>query len=460
MLDRFGERRLVVAGLVALLVLLLGGPAFAQQQLGNKEDVEYPFNKDSTLFNSLREGSVRYDAKAHKGLVLLAAKYYVYRVTWKTYQADKTEQGGLVSLRKRFGELMTAPATLSGKNRDFMKPLAHELIVCFKQVLDMPFESNHQAVTSAALMLQDFAKCRQEEVHDFLMELTKPDDKDNNKYAYSPFVRMCAIRGLGEFNNPNWAAIDDRENANLQQVKAKLNRDVARIDRLARFINYPYAPQGTSQELQDAYVFVRREGVKAMAQAQVPAYSAELKKEVLGAAAYFLVYVATVGKFANGTPPASLLEKTEAAIGLCGMKTSETPTYNPEFSVWAAATVLAQFTAEYNRDVLYFAKVVPSKEKLPAPRQEALSWQVYGARFEDALAALAANVKDSPRAAKNLEVLKNKLGPGTLATIKEHKKQIDTEVPPALSAFAASIRPMNLEIYPGTKDSPKWTGPQ
>ena len=457
MLNRFGERRLAIAGLATLCVLALAGPMLAQQQLGNKDDVEYPFNRDSTLFNNLREGNTRYDAKTHKNLVALGAKYYVYRVTWKTYQADKTVTGGLPSLRKSFGELMTVPATLSGKNRDFMKPLAHELIGCFKQVLDLPFESNHQAVTSAALMLQDFGKCRQEEVHDFLMELNKKD-KDN-KYAYSPFIRMCAIRGLGEFSNPNWAAVDDRENAALEQVKAKLKRDVDRINLIANFVNYPYVPQGTSQEHQDAYVFIRREGVKALAQAQVPAYSAEPKKEVQGAAAHYLWYIATVGKFADGTPPASLLEKAEAAIGLCGMKLSETPTYNPEFTVWAAATCLAQFTAEYNRDVLYFAKVVPTKEKLPAPRQEALPWPIYAARFEEALATLTANVKDSPVAPK-VEVLKNKLGAGTLATIKEHKKQVDTEVPPTLSAFAASLRPTNPEIYPGTKDSPKLTGPQ
>jgi hypothetical protein len=458
MRDLFDGRRLVKAGLVILLLLaaLATGPAHAQQQLGNREDVELKF--DSTKFNNLRDGNPSYDPKAHKALVDQAAQYLVYRVTWKIYQVDKTIEGGLTSVRKRFADVMTAPATASAKNKDMMKALADALIGCFKQVFDLPFESNHQAVTCAALMLQDFGKCRQEKVHDFLMDLTKPD-KDN-KYTYSPFIRMCAIRGLGEFSNPNWAALDDKGGANLQQVNAKLKRDEERTDRIARFVSMPYVPQGSSPEHVDAYVFIRREGVKALAQAQVPAYSAELKKEVLGPAAYYLLYIACGGKF-DGTPPITLLERMEATLGLCNMKAGEVPTYNAEFSVYAAALCLAQFTAEYNRDYGYFAKAAVGKDaKSVAPRQEALPWQVYATRFDDGLTALAANIKDSPKATTNLTLLRNKLGPTTLATIKERKKAVDLEVPPALTSFATTIRPTSPEIYPGTKDAQKLLAPQ
>jgi hypothetical protein len=458
MIDFVGGRRLVLAGLTVLVGVLAAAPAQALQQLGNTEE-ESKFTVNATAFGKLLDGTVAYDPKTHKDVTNLAAKHFVYPLTWKTFQADKTVQGGLTFLRKRFGETMTVAATLSGKNKDFMKPLAHELIGCFKQVLDLPFEANHHAVTSAALMLQDFGKCRQEEVHEFLMELTKAD-KDN-KFAYSPFIRMCAIRGLGEFSNPDWAAVDDKGNALVPQVNAKLKRDVERVRRLAEFVNYPYAPQGTTQEHTDAYVFVRREGIKALAQSQVPAYSAELKKEVQGPAAYYLLYIAAGGKFAE-TPDLTLSEKVEAVLGLCNMTLKETPTYNPEFSVWVAALCLAELTVEYNRDVVYFAKVPGSKDaKALANRLEELPWQAYAARFEDALTTLANNIpRDSAVALKNLTILKNKLGPTTLATIKEHKKMVEPEVPSALSAYAASIRPMNPEIYPGTKDSLKLAGPK
>jgi hypothetical protein len=455
MLDVYRGRPLLVLGLAMLAVVVAANPVQAQQQLGNREDNELKFN--STLFNSLRDGTVQFDPKAHKALVEQAAQWLVYPVTWKTYQADRGPSG-LFSLRKRFGETMTAKETVSGKNRAFMKPLAHALIGCFKQVLDLPFDANQQAVTCAVLMLQDFGKCRQEEVHDFLMELTKP--VKDNQYAYSPFIRMCAIRGLGEFSNPNWAAVDDKNNAPLEQVNAKLKRDVERINRIGLFVSLPYAPQGSSQEHQDAFIFIRREGIRALAQAQVPAYSGEAKKEVQGPAAYYLLYIASGGKFVEGTPALTLLEKTEAVLGLCNMKLQQPETtvpYNPEFSVYAAALCLAEFTREYNRDWAYFNKVAV-KDKLAAPRQEELPWQAYAARFEDALATLAANVKGSA-AATNLGILMGKLGP-SLVTIKERKKQVDVEVPPALSAFAATIRPTNPDIYPGTKASLKLEAPK
>jgi hypothetical protein len=450
MLDCFGPRRLVVGGVVLTLMGVLGTvPALAQQQLGNKEDVEYKFNPQSTLFGNLRDGGIAFDPKAHKNLVELAAQFFVYRITWPSYRADKTLEGSLTGLRKRFTELMTAPATLSGKNKDLMKPLAHQLIGCFKQVLDLPFEANHQAVTNAALMLQDLAKCRQDEVQDFLMDLTKPD-KDR-KYAYSPFIRMCAIRGLGEFSNPNWAPIDDQQNASLAKVQAKLKRDVERLNRIWEFVNFPYAPQGTSPAHEDAFVFIRREGVKALAQSQVPAYSAEVKKEVLGPAAKYLLHITLGGKLAEGTPAVTLQERLEAALGLCNMKVAETPTYNADFTVWAATVCLAEFTSHYNRDFAYFAKVPGKDKQNTTPRLEELPWVAYAARLDDGLTALAANMGKNSK----LDVLRNKLG-ATLTTIRERRKTIEPEVPPALAAYAETLRPMNPELFPGTKE-PKVT---
>jgi hypothetical protein len=443
MANRSWRCRLVSVGLTALFASFLAvTPAKAQQQLGNKNDVQDKFRLRETRFNNLIKNTANYDAKDDKGLAELAAQYYLYRLTWITIQVEKGQDAGLADLRKRFNALMIAPETLNGKNQAFMKILAHEMIGCFKQILDLPFDANYPAVTSAALMLHDFGKCRQVEAHDFLMGLTKANNA--NKFTYSPFIRMCAVRGLGEFNNPNWSPMDDKQV--LAEVDAKLKRDMERLEQIGNFIVAPYPPEPNFTEEQwDAWIYVRREGVKALAQCQVPAFGIS-KKDVQGPVAAYLLFYA-LGCTIEGMPAFTLPEKLEAVLGVMNLKLSETPQYNAELGVFAAARCLADFGAEYYKDFQYFGKVKGKDTKYTTPRLSEISWITYAAKLEDGLAAMTNNLPKDSAAAKKLEGVKSRAHL-MLTNIKD-RKQIDDAASQQLRAYADSIRPASFQVYQG-----------
>jgi hypothetical protein len=456
MLSLCGGRRFLLAGVLAVFGIVVSSAAVqGQTKLGGFVEVEQPFFARYARYNQLLEGAAFNEtSKEDKGIPELAAKHFVYPLTWSNIQADKSDEG-LPKIRRLLKDAMTHEKTLSGANKDFMKALAHELVVCFKQVLELPMDKDYPAVTSAGLMLQDFAKCRQPEVHDFLMQVTKPDEKDK-KNPYPPFVRMCAVRALGEFSNPLWAPVDNKANATVQEVAAKMQRDSDRINRIGNFVAFPYVPQGDDEEHVKAYVFVRREGIKALAQSQVPAADI-VKKKVHGPAAYYLLYIAMGGRFADGTPPLTLPEKVEAILGVCNLKLGDTPQYNAELGIYATALCLSEFFAEYNKDYAFFAKVKGGKDtKRVAPRIEEITWQTLAARLEDGLNALNSSL--SPDSKKKLEGLKSKISTGASATalsiVKDRRDPVPQEIPQLLADYAASIRPSGGEVFSGVDDSP------
>src|SRR5438128_1690396 len=204
-------RRLPLIGAVA--ALLLAGwaslvPAQDKQQIGS-ESVEGTFNlpANKARFAELVSGKAKPDAK-DKTLLQNGARYQVVRLTWPTVIKEKPplDGGGATGVRNAFDKMMTDLAGSSVDNKEFLKQFAHELVVAFKEMLVLDVRNYHYAVTNTALMLPSLAKCRQDEVHDFLLELVKPD-KDKN-YTALPFIRMCAVRALGEFNNPHWAKVE------------------------------------------------------------------------------------------------------------------------------------------------------------------------------------------------------------------------------------------------------------
>jgi hypothetical protein len=441
--------RLSLAGVAAVFLTLAGPPAAtAQEQLGSKADVDEPFFLGAARFAKLRDGEAQPDPAKDKALIEVAAKYHVYHLTWKTYRDDiKSSESGLPKLRKDLNDLMTAPATQSGKNKEFMKLLAHELIGCFKQVLALKFEENHQAVTHGALMLQALAKCRQAEVHDFLMEIARTPADPADRSTPRNFIRMCAVRALGEFNNPHWAGVDDK--GNPQAEKAKLQRDKDRLDFLANnYIIRPYPPEGSDAEHREAWIYARREGIKALAQVQVPALAND-KGKITGPAAFYLMYLANGGALPDG-PPLTMSERLEAVIGLCQLKAGETPGYNTELAVYIIAGCLADMTEEYNQDHLYFS--VPPKSKDDPKRQPKLPWTNYAQRLEVALDVLAANVpKDSAAGKKLAALLEPKNGP-LLPALKQVKDRAKVSNPQLVINAARGLVPPSMEVYQGNKD--------
>jgi hypothetical protein len=426
------RRLLPMLGIFVLGAVLLS--PIQGQQLGTRENTDLAFSKIRDQFNKLLSGEVPPDAARDKLLLEVAGRYYVFRVTWPTLQNEKWEQGmGRVQLD--FEKVMNDAATKEGKNKVFMKLLAHQLIDCLKKVfVEQKYEAaTSTALTNAALMLPVLAKCKQPEVADFLLELTRTDGK--GRPALHPFIRMCAIKGLGEWSAPGGPVVDG---TNDKGAGAKSLRLLGSLDAMIHFVDLPYPPEGQGPEYDDALAFVRREGVKALAQTHVPAFEAN-KDVVKGPVAYQLMRVASGSPVKMG-PPYTLSEKLEAAIGLCNLK-SGPARYNVELGAFMVGKVVAEFADAYVEDYHYFS--VKDKER----RQMRLPWKLYALRLDAGLKALSANLpKDSPVGQK----LKSGTNAARLLDDIAKGKEIDSAA--ALQQEMEAVRPAITEVYEGNKE--------
>jgi hypothetical protein len=216
-------------------------------------------------------------------------------------------------------------------------------------------------------------------------------------------------------------------------------RELGRLNAMIQFVDLPYPPEGQGQEYDDALAYVRREGVKALAQTQLPAYEAG-KDDVKGPVAYQLLKVAS-GSAVKVGPPYTLSEKLEAAIGLCQLKSGPSQ-YNVELGAFVVGKVLAEFADAYVEDYHYFSL----KDKDGPRRQSRLPWKHYAQRLDLGLKSLSTNLpKDSP--------VGQKLKSGTNAArfLDDIAKGKEIESAAALQQEMEALRPAITEVYLGNK---------
>jgi hypothetical protein len=411
------------------------------QQLGTRENTDLAFSKNRDQFNKLLSGEVPPDAARDKVLLEVAGRYYVFRVTWPTLHTPNVKwEDGMGRVQLDFEKVMNDPATKEGKNKEFMKLLAHQLIDCFKKVLlEQKYDTaTSTALTNAALMLPVLARCKQPEVADFLLELARTDAK--GRPALHPFIRMCAIKGLGELSAPGGPVVDGGSDS--KGAGAKGLRQLGGLDAMIKFVDLPYQPEGQGPEYDDALAFVRREGVKALAATRLPAYEAG-KDAVKAPVAYQLLRVASGSPVKVG-PPYTLSEKLEAAIGLCHLKSGATR-YNVELGAFMVGKVLAEFADGYVEDFHYFS--LKDKEKDAPRRQSRLPWKLYAVRLDAGVKTMVANLpKDSP--------VGQKLKSGTTAArfLDDIAKGKEIDSAAVLQQEIDAVRPSITEVYEGNKD--------
>jgi hypothetical protein len=408
---------------------------FAQEQKGNREDTELPFIKQKERITKLVSGEEQPDSVKDKDLLGVISRHYISRVTWQTIQSEKWDSNtGMGKLHADLEKLMNDPATKDGKNKDFMKQLAHQFVERLKEVLGQKLEGNTTAVTNAALMLPVVAKCRQGEINDYLLELAKADEKGNA--AVHPFIRMCAIKGLGEMNAPGGPPVDGGNDDKTKSQKSR--RELDRLDAIVKFIDTPYPPQGTGQEYDDAMAFARREGIKALAQIQVPAYEIDKGKAVKGPVAWYLFNIAS-GVPPKVGPPFTVSEKLEAALGICHLKSG----HNAELATYLVGDALVELGRAYAEDYAYFSVKVGKEEPKRQPR---LPWKIYAQRFQAGLQAMQNNSAKDSAADKKVKSL--------VAGSKKLLDDISGYRPVELEVFqqeVTAMRPQNADVYPGIK---------
>jgi hypothetical protein len=428
----FSLKRAAVAAWVVVAWLGGAGMAFAQQE-GTKSDTETPFQSYKPRFDKLVEYLEKVDPAKDKDLLAVAGRYHVYRLTWAT------EKSSVAGLHKDLKEIMLKPATREGKNRVFMKLFAHELVLCLKNLLGRDMKTSAHVVANAALMLPVVALCKQDEVNDFLIDLLK-SDKDG-KQLYHPYVRLCAVKGLGEINNPAGPRLDDQDDDTPKRL-----RDLKRFFVLRDFIDLPYPPEGKDEAHERAYEFARREGIKAMAQMTTPAVAMD-KDKADGPVAASLLYYAMGGPLKNG-PKLTMSERLEAALGVCNLKSSSVPSYNVPLAVHVVTKCVLDFALEYQGDYSYF-KANPKAESRKG--QAKMPWKYDAVRLMAGLDALAANAsRDDPSGVQAANKLKQ-IAQGPLELIARHAAVTDEIT--LLRNLMKENRPANTEVYKGIKAS-------
>jgi hypothetical protein len=424
---------LILAGFFAFPVCAGG------QQEGNKEETEVPFMMVKAKFNEQIEGTKPFNAKEHEPIAEKAAKYFTYRVTWPAVQGSKDPTAsGLPRIQLDFLSVMTDAAAKSPKNKEFMRAFAKALVSCFEKVLEQDLRSSPQAVTTISLMLQTFGKCKQEDAGDFLKDIVKDPKK-----KYHAFIRMCAVKGLGEI----FPAYSEKQRNELsaENIKPadKLKRDLERLDTVRAFIENPLElPKEATQDQLDAYYYLRREGIIALAKIGMPALEVK-KNKVVGPAAFYLIEMLAGDQ--NGKAY-TFAERLEAAIGVCHLQAKESEGYRPEVGLYFVGLTLVEMEKAYADDWNYFTTKSP---KDAPPRQPRLPWKAIKVRVEQALDSLWVNLGKDSEAGKKAELLRSevknileKMG-GLKAPPEQRTLQQKVE---------AKLRPALWEIYAGNKE--------
>jgi hypothetical protein len=333
-----------------------------RQQLGNSEVIEKAYKAIKFSFLQQANGGKQPEAAD----LDLAAKFFVYRMTWDDALTAKAvfEFNDLI-------EKETVGRAILGKVNDttkFKSDFTKALVVRFRELTDLPLLDNARSILHGAQMFTGLAKMQQEEAGVYLQELI--DDKKNPPGQDA--IRVYALRALGEMLPVSaWGEPAGNFVFGSKTNLAKKERDLARIDVLNRFILRP-APTAPDPETLEAHRYLRREAIECLAKGGWPAvdsYRDNAASKADGQIALTLMKVLVPGSL---NPPPTLAERNEAALGLCSIK--GTATYDGRATLPFIAATLIELNKTYAED-------------LPNIKmgQAHFGWKIEGARWKKAL---------------------------------------------------------------------------
>jgi hypothetical protein len=292
----------------------------------------------------------------------------------------------------------------------FLNLFGKELVKAFQKLLALPKKDFNPKqydgmVIHVGLMLEQLGRLGQPEVADFLSRQLADSKSD--------VIRLFAFKGLRE----SFGARPPEVFRFTQDPEREAI--VARLEPLLDFLTRPPAlPANPSDEEVAALRYVRREAIKALAQTRLHSVPFLDGKTLKAHVAHALARV-LVGDKSGMTPPASLSERLEAAIGLCQMKAEIEANRDaivrlqPELVVGLVGKTVNELAQAYQQD---FPHIDLKGGKVPR-----LPWKVYAERMDNALKELQANLPakaDSAR--KNAQDL-HKAASALLKLMKSHK---------------------------------------
>jgi hypothetical protein len=443
-------RRVVAVASTLIPLAYFGSLPPAPAQIGSREEITALFAKHQSRFDKLMVDDQSFDEKADQVVLDTAAKWYVYRMTW-SYEAPKEgpkkSETKLQSLAQDFDSRMKSAAYEAGmgKNLKVLAQWSKSLTACFRDVFALKLEDHRLECVNTALMLPALSRLKQEVVGDFLADLIVSEKQHD-------IVKLCAVKGLREFfpvqPAPPPPAPGDEPDKKLLEKKA---RDVKRIDAVIQFLaSQQKIDKAAGKEALDAVVFLRREAIKTLALAQLPAI--EVEKDMKGAAskvtapiAYHLLRVLAAGGETGANPPFTLGEKCEAVAGIGQLKGRPDEVFRRDVAVYLLANTLVEFLQEYRTDHSQFIAKGEGK------RVPLIPWKFHADRLDQALRDLKTN---TPTNEANKGVLKS------IDLLIDRTKQPLGDVrgyrpigPPALvQKLVDAFQPKNTSVYHDLKE--------
>ncbi|MBM4071620.1 MAG: HEAT repeat domain-containing protein [Planctomycetes bacterium] len=382
--------RAKLAGILIALaaIFIVGNLGFSQVQLGDKLGTEAQIDgftaEKKNDFKRVMHGERDYKA-SDQALLELAAQYYIYRITW----FDKIQRDR--ELLNKVREEFKAETDSAAKYKEpAAKAFANALLTCFGDVFKTAFDKNRMSHINAALMLPGLAQFKSEEVGDFLAKLiANPKTHDA--------VRMHAARALGEY----FFAVPPMEQTVAKTDDLRKKKDPARIQALLDVIDKKWDPKKIDPA---AVQYVRRDAIKALAQARIPAVEVG-KSKLTAPAAIGLLKVLAVPPVLD--PPPSLGEKLEAAIGICQLKIHAAhDLYVPEIGIHRTARALNELVKAYQTDFQNQFGGAGKKLKIPV-----MPWKYEAERVKQALKTLVENTFAKEDALKRARTLDTNMQP-------------------------------------------------
>lgn len=408
----------------ALTLALLAGPAFPQAPGGGVIRLEaVPLKlSDSNILAKLRDGSGE-AVKDKQDLLIKAARWYVNRLTWIEYQqkpADSTDRLTLNDLvQEAFRYLpdekrLSGDAAVKARQKKYLQEFGAELVKTIKEVLKNPVMI---ARINAARILARLGEVGVEESADAMVGILE----DTNQIDA---VKFYALRGLRE----------------LFETVGKIDaeRRARSIRALVSFVNRP-PPKDASPEEVEAFRYVRREAIRALALSRLPVIV--LNKKVVCRPAFELLRV--VSK-AGIQPEPSIGEQLEAALGLCQMQAKEFPEYQPDFTAAHVGYFVAEFGVEYGKDRNERAKAGGAGQSTLA----AEPWKIEAAQLRQALDVLKGEKPDKFMAelVKNSEDLLKLIEANEAVQVANFRGWLGNNRPKNTTLFKGDDKTISVEL--------------
>ena len=395
---------------------------FAQDGIPNSSKTDLKlFTDNQAQFKKFLDGQETPTAK-DLPLIEAGAKYYVYRLQWSTIKDDPVALAKAMSdIDRELIQPILSPN--SSKNTQETRNLFGKYLAkSIEEVLNLDFVGFRPSVIHAALTLPSIARLKSDDFGDMLTNLVA--DKTRHDA-----IKLYAFHAIPEYFPARQVTDDD--DLTIAQIKYRMTRDLKRIEALTKYIEAKHPTPPNANEL-DALRYVRREAIKALAKAQVPAVAVLKKQDVEGAVAPTLMRVLLKGGL---TPEPSLAEKIEAGLGLCQIKSAELPAYQPETGIYLVCRMLDEFAGAYNKEF----------QGLKQGKSPPIPWKIQSERLRLGLDELVKNnkSKEADRVAR--------AGKEFLSMIQAHKNLTN---PNGLSLVAREVRPTSTVLFKGVKDGP------